>query len=70
MGNGQKPSGDWGAPGAPPALESCHAANHSAPFMGWIYEHVGKPWFFRHEAEEAHRLSQTGRLTGRVILIP
>lgn len=25
--------------------------------MGWLYEHVGKPFFFRHDAEEAHELA-------------
>ncbi|HVU15335.1 MAG TPA: quinone-dependent dihydroorotate dehydrogenase [Candidatus Didemnitutus sp.] len=25
--------------------------------MGWFYQNIGKPWFFRHEAEEAHELA-------------
>lgn len=25
--------------------------------MGWLYEHIGKPFFFRHNAEEAHELA-------------
>ncbi|MBI2516898.1 MAG: quinone-dependent dihydroorotate dehydrogenase [Opitutae bacterium] len=25
--------------------------------MGWIYDHVGKPFFFRHDAEAAHELA-------------
>lgn len=25
--------------------------------MGWLYDHLGKPYFFRHSAEEAHEMA-------------
>jgi dihydroorotate dehydrogenase len=35
--------------------------------MGWLYESVAKPWFFRHEAERAHELAVEGMsLLGRM----
>jgi dihydroorotate dehydrogenase len=35
--------------------------------MGWLYQHIGKPWFFRRDAERAHELAAGGMaLLGRV----
>jgi dihydroorotate dehydrogenase len=35
--------------------------------MGWLYQHLGKPWFFRRDAEAAHELAVSAlALLGRV----
>jgi dihydroorotate dehydrogenase len=35
--------------------------------MGWLYQNVAKPWFFRRDAERAHELAVEGlALLGRV----
>lgn len=35
--------------------------------MGWLYQHVGKPWFFRCDPEDAHGLAVTAMtMLGRV----
>ena len=48
-------------------LEIPQGATHSPRTMGWLYDHVGKPLFFRLQPETAHELSVHGlNLLGRL----